>query len=230
MNKQTIEDVLRNVPLFKELINTELKEIVNIAITRTYQKGTHIFMHEDPLDYVYFIHTGKVKIYKNDIQGKEQIVSVLSEGDMFPHVGFFRKGNYPASSFAVESTAVVAISISHFEQLLLQHPEVCIKLFRVMGEKIIDLQKRLEEQILNNTYEQIVKLLLRLSETHGTEIDSHTRVLSTQFTNKELANMIGTTRETISRTITKLKKKGSITVNCDGNLVIDVNKFESEIL
>ena len=67
---------------------------------------------------------GKIKIYKNDVNGREQIVSILKKGDMFPHVGFFRKGTYPAYSYVLEDAKVVVISIAHFEKLLLLHPLV----------------------------------------------------------------------------------------------------------
>ncbi len=124
-------------------------------------------MQGDPLDRVFFIHEGRVKIYKTDVSGKEQIVSVLQNGDMFPHAGFFRTGGYPAHAEIMEDATLLVIPIQEFEQLLLQRPDVCIKLFRVMGEKIIDLQSRLEEQIFHNTYEQILMLFLRLAKTHG---------------------------------------------------------------
>ena len=229
MNISIVKTMLKKVPLFKELTSSELDEIVNISQTRAFENGFHVFMQEDPLNCVYFIYSGKIKIYKNDINGKEQIVSILQSDEMFPHVGFFRKGHYPASALVVEDAKLVVISIAHFEKLLLKHPEVCMKLFRVMGEKIIDLQNRLEEQILNNTYEQIVKLLLRLSKTHGQPIDSSKTILSSHFTNKELANMIGTTRETVSRTITKLKKNRLIETNDKGRFILNVDLLEEEL-
>ncbi|WP_449536699.1 Crp/Fnr family transcriptional regulator [Ferdinandcohnia sp. Marseille-Q9671] len=229
MNRIEITEVLRTVPLFKELTSNELEEMVNIAQYRKYKKGSHVFMQEDPLEHVFFIYNGKVKIYKNDINGKEQIVTIQKDGDMFPHVGFFRKGNYPAYSLVLEDTMAVVISISHFESVLLQHPQVSIKLFRVLGEKIVDLQNRLEAQILNNTYEQIIKLMMRLCETDGHEMANGKKMITTQFTNKDLANMIGTTRETVSRTLTKLKKKQLIEVDEKGNIIVDSEAIEDEL-
>ncbi|WP_010284081.1 Crp/Fnr family transcriptional regulator [Bacillus timonensis] len=229
MNRTEITDVLQTVPLFKELTSNELEEMVNIAQYRQFKKGTHVFMQEDPLENVYFIYKGKIKIYKNDINGKEQIVTVQKDGDMFPHVGFFRKGNYPAYALALEDTMAVVISISHFESVLLQHPQVCIKLFRVMGEKIVDLQNRLEAQILNNTYEQIIKLMMRLCNTDGKQMPDGRIMITTQFTNKDLANMIGTTRETVSRTLTKLKKKDIVKVDAKGNIIVHLEGLEDEL-
>jgi CRP/FNR family transcriptional regulator len=112
---------------------------------------------------------------------------------------------------------------------LIENPELCIKVFNVLGEKIVDLQNRLEEQILNNTYEQIIKLLIRLGEKHGTKNDDGNVVLKNEFTNKDLANMIGTTRETVSRTLTKMKKEELIEMDDEGNMIFDPETLMDEI-
>lgn len=232
MNHDKIKNLLKSVTIFKELNNEEIEHIVDIAQPRTFARQSHVFMQGDELDRVFFIYKGKVKIYKTDIQGKEQIVSILKDGDMFPHVGFFRKGGYPAHAEIIDEATIIVIPIEKFEQTLLKYPELSIKLFRVLGEKIIDLQNRLEEQILHNSYHQIVRLLLRLTKTYSkvhTESDNHF-VLTTQFTNRELANMIGSSRETVSRTLTKLKKKKLVHINPDGFFIINKELLEDELL
>lgn len=229
MGNQSVHSLLKNVPLFKELVDEELQSIVNITMSRTYRQRQLVFMQGDPLDRVFFIHSGKVKIYKSDVSGKEQIVTILQAGDMFPHAGFFRKGDYPAHAEITEDATLMFIPITAFEELLIRHPEVSIKLFRVMGEKIIDLQNRLEEQILHNTYEQIIMLLLRLSDPYGVEIHGGKQQLTTQFTNRELANMIGSSRETVSRTLTQLKKNKLIETDEGGYFILDKDALEDEL-
>ncbi|WP_026700660.1 Crp/Fnr family transcriptional regulator [Salibacterium aidingense] len=220
---------LKGVPLFKELTEAEIEPIVKIAHVRTYKPRTFVFMQGDPLERVFFIQQGKVKIYKTDINGKEQIVSILKEDDMFPHVGFFGRGSYPAHAELLEESIIVVIPIAEFETILLQYPEVSVKLFRVMGEKIIDLQNRLEEQVLHNTKEQILMLLLRLCEAYGRELGAGQVQLDTYFTNRELANMIGTSRETVSRTLTQLRKKEFIHFNKYGYLNISTEAIQKEL-
>ena len=83
---------------FANLSEHEIYKIVDISISREWNKGSHVFLQDEPLENVYFIYEGKVKIYRTDLNGKEQIVSILKKGEMFPHVGFFRKGGYPAFS------------------------------------------------------------------------------------------------------------------------------------
>ncbi len=229
MKIEEIKKVLADFTLFRELNDFELTKITDIAISREWKKQSHVFLQGDPLENVYFIYNGRIKIYKSDINGKEQIVAIAKKGEMFPHVGFFRKGDYPAYAEVLEPSTLIAIPISKFETVLIENPELCIKVFKVLGEKIVDLQNRLEEQILNNTYEQIVKLLIRLAQKHGKEQEDGTILLKSEFTNKDLANMIGTTRETISRTLTKMKKDELIEVNDEGDMIVDVEILMEEI-
>jgi CRP/FNR family transcriptional regulator, cyclic AMP receptor protein len=229
MKIEVIKKVLADFTLFRELNEFEITKISDIAIAREWKKQSHVFLQGDPLENVYFIYDGKIKIYKSDINGKEQIVAIAKKGEMFPHVGFFRKGDYPAYAEVLEPSTLIAVPISKFETVLIENPELCIKVFKVLGEKIVDLQNRLEEQILNNTYEQIIKLLIRLAQKHGKEQEDGTIVLKSEFTNKDLANMIGTTRETISRTLTKMKKDELIEVDDEGNMIVDVEILMEEI-
>ncbi|WP_106498028.1 Crp/Fnr family transcriptional regulator [Lentibacillus sp. Marseille-P4043] len=229
MNSQSVRELLQKVPLFKDLTEYEMEPIVDLAKSRMYRHGTHIFMQGDPLTNVYFIRQGKVKIYKTDFHGKEQIVNVLQPDDMFPHQGFFRKDSYPAHAEVLEDAILIYIPIHSFEDFLITHPEICIKLFRVLGDKIVDLQNRLEEKILHNTYEQIIMLLLRLARHYGKEIKDNQTRINTHFTNRELANMIGSSRETVSRTLTQLKKQQLITTDKGGYFILQANKLEDEL-
>src|SRR5699024_2793598 len=124
-----IQELLQKFTIFKGLTDPEMEPIVDLAKHRLCRRGTHIFMQDDPLTNVYFIHKGKVKIYKTDLHGKEQIVNILQPGDMFPHQGFFRKDNYPAHAEVIEDANLIYIPISQFENFLITHPEICIKLF-----------------------------------------------------------------------------------------------------
>lgn len=229
MNKEQIKDVLSEFSLFRSLSESEIYTIVDISISREWNKGSHVFLQDEPLENVYFIYEGKIKIYRTDLNGKEQIVSILKKGDMFPHVGFFRKGNYPAFSEVLENAILVVVPISQFEKVLIENPELCIKVFKVLGEKIVDLQERLESQILNNTYQQIIKLLIRLGKEHGEELDDGRIYLKGEFTNRDLANMIGTTRETVSRTLTKLKKEQLLETDANHDLIFDPNLLDEEL-
>lgn len=228
MWRKSVKDLLQQFPLFKHLTDEEMEPVLEIARNRIYRKGTHLFMQGDPLTNVYFIMHGKIKIYRSDLQGKEQIVNVLGENEMFPHQGFFRNDDYPAHAEVLDEATLIYIPIHQFEQFLISNPEVSVKVFRVLGDIIVDLQNRLEEQILYNTYEQIILLLLRLTKSHGKEIADGSFQITTPFTNRDLANMIGSSRETVSRTLTQLKKNNLIETK-SGKIIVDRAKLEEEL-
>ncbi|EMT47086.1 Crp/Fnr family transcriptional regulator [Anoxybacillus flavithermus] len=222
-----VKERLKAISLFSTLSDQELDAIVHIATVRTYKPKTLAFMQGDPLDRVFFIARGMVKIYKTDTNGKEQIVSLLQEGDMFPHTGFFRRGAYPAHAEMMSETTLIVIPIEQFEQTLICYPQLCVKLFRVMGEKIIELQTRLEEFAFHNTAEQLARLFIRLAKTNGTYVNGRYR-LKAPLTTRELANMIGTARETVSRALSQLKQQDIVTTDEDGCYIIDVHALQQK--
>ncbi|MHA6261179.1 Crp/Fnr family transcriptional regulator [Sporosarcina sp. CAU 1771] len=224
----TLKKILRDVPLFKDLSDEEIEPFYDIARKQSFADKSMIFMHEAPVTQVFIIATGKVKVFRNDIIGKEQIICVKQSGDLFPHVGFFRPGNYPAHAQAIEDTVLFSISIKDFEKVLVVNPHLSIKLLRVLGDRIVELQQRLEEMSLRSTNERILLLLQRLCETHSSVQPDGWIQINTKFTNADLANMIGTTRESVNRMISQLKKEGSLKVK-DGQYVICPDKVKENV-
>lgn len=225
---EQLKETIKQFRIFKDLCDKEIIPFLEIIKKKKFADKTMVFMHEDPITHVYFVATGKVKVFRNDMAGKEQIVCVKQPGDMFPHVGFFRKGNYPAHAQVIEDTELFFISIQDFEEVLLANPHLAIKLFSVLGDQIVDVQQRLEEMALRSTNERILLLLLRLSETHREgEADGWIK-LNTKFTNSDLANMIGTTRESVNRMVSHLKKEEAVKL-VEGSYFIHPEKVEEEL-
>lgn len=230
MSHKDIFDFLRQFPVFKDLNEFEMKPIAEFSQKNKYDVGQIVFMQDEPITNVYFIKAGKVKIYKTDYEGKEQIVNVLQKNDMFPHQGLFRKGNYPAHAEIIDGKAtLINIPIASFENFLITHPEISIKMFRVLGDIIMDLQNRLEEKILYNVYDQIIMLLIRLAKKNGETIDEDYVKIKLSLTNRELANMIGSSRETVSRTLTQLRKNNLILDGEDGYLIINWTALQDKV-
>lgn len=228
MEKQKPLELLQKISLFRGLNEEELSKIEQLLIQRTFMERMVVFMQGEPLDYVYFIAMGKVKIYRADENGREQIVNVLQTGDLFPHVGFFHQSLYPANAIMMEKGVLLALPTGRFQSLLQSHPSLSLKLLAVMETKIIELQGRLEEMVMHDTFGRIVLLLLRLSRIHGVNDGDMIR-LNVPFTNLELANMIGTTRETISRAFSQLKKADAIQTTSDHYLLLSVERLEKQL-
>ncbi|WOV88942.1 Crp/Fnr family transcriptional regulator [Sporosarcina oncorhynchi] len=224
-----IESILKNTMFFRDLSNQELTLFLPILNKKKLLDKTNLFLQGDPITNVYIATAGKIKIFRHDPSGKEQVLHFKQVGDLFPHVGFFRRGQYPANAQAIEDSEVYTVSIKDFEQVLLDNPSLFIKLFRVLGDQIVNLQQRLEEMALRSANERILLLLVRLCETHGTIVKDGWIKLNTRFKNADLANMIGTTRESVNRMISHLRKEDAVIIE-DGEYLVYVDKIKDELL
>lgn len=218
-------DLLAQIPLFRGLDEEELSKISHLLLRRTFAERTGLFLQGDSLQTVFFIISGKVKIYRNDEAGREQVVTVLQTGDMFPHVGFFSTGTYPAHAVMIESGEMLTLSTARFRQLIESTPTLCLKLLAVIEHKYMELQSRLAEMVMHDTHGRLVRMLTRLAQMHGEPREGRVR-LNISITNQELANMIGTSRETVNRMLNQLKREGAVEMGGDQHLMLDVGKLE----
>ncbi|WP_339250378.1 Crp/Fnr family transcriptional regulator [Sporosarcina sp. FSL W8-0480] len=220
---------LKNTMFFKDLSEKELEPFLPIMHKRKLPDKTMLFFQGDPITHVFIAKTGKIKIFRNDYTGKEQVLHFKQQGDLFPHVGFFRQGNFPAHAQAIEDSEVYSIDIKEFEQVLMTHPSASVKMVKILGDRIVSLQQRLEEMALRSANERILLLLIRLSETHGTELENGWVKLNTRFKNVDLANMIGTSRESVNRMISQLRKDEAVELK-DGDYLVFPEKLKDDLL
>ncbi|HEX7057710.1 MAG TPA: Crp/Fnr family transcriptional regulator [Bacilli bacterium] len=215
--KETIRQL---IPLFKDLTPQEMDYVDQITIQRHYRKRSVIFSEGGDKESVFFIEDGLVKTYKTDENGNEQIVSFLKTGDMFPHTGFFNSNPYPATAEALVDSKLLAIPVHSFEQLMVSTPTIAVKVMRVMGAKIQELQVKLQELTGQDVQYRALSFLLKLAAKHGKPEGSALRI-DLPMTNQEFANAIGTTRETVNRMINSLRKAKIIEL--DRNEIVILN-------
>lgn len=219
--------LLLQFPIFQNLDDDEYEKIEPFFFYKKAEKNTYLFKQGATLEGIYFLFFGKVKVFKTNSQGKEQLVNLYSGKDIFPHIGYyFHIRKYPANALIVQDAELFYIPTDKIEPLLLQSPIISMLFLDVMGEKVIDLHNRLEDKLLGSTMSQIIKLLIRLSEKHGVTLTNNKVLLKETFQNTELANMIGMTRETVSRTMNHLYEDEIIMKDKKGRLVIDMEKIK----
>jgi CRP/FNR family transcriptional regulator len=216
---------LLQIPLFRSLNPQELARIREIAIYRVFRKKTAIFLEGSEKEAVYFILDGLVKAYKTDEEGHEQIVSLLQTGDMFPHTGFFNDAPYPATTEALVDTHLLAIPLRGFAQIILEMPTIAVKVIDVMGEKIVELQQKLQQFTGHDANGRILDLLLYLADKHGSASDSRIHI-EWPMTNQEIANTVGTSRETVNRLLNQLKKQRIVDMNRSEMIILDIEALK----
>ncbi|MBC8081306.1 MAG: Crp/Fnr family transcriptional regulator [Gorillibacterium sp.] len=220
------ENLLRLVPLFRDLTREELERVHNISIPRTYRKKTVVFSEGTDKESIFFIQEGLVKAYKTDENGNEHIISFLKVGDMFPHTGFFNQDPYPATAEVTMDSRILAIPIRSFEQLMMDMPIIAIKVMRAMSDKIKELQETLQNITGQDVYDRAVSFLLKLVDSYGTFKNGKVHI-DLPMTNQEFASAIGTTRETINRIITQLRKEELLESSRSGFIILDYDALKS---
>lgn len=227
MNPDPMTSFLRQVPLFQGLNESELERIEEIAVSRYFPRRTTVFSEGSEKEAVYFIQDGLVKTYKTDENGHEQIVSILKPGEMFPHTGFFNQNPYPATAEAIVDAKLLAVPVRQFERLMMNVPSIAIKMMRVMGDKIRELQEKLQVLSGQDVRHRAMSFLLQLAEQHG-HLSGNKMTINLPMTHQEFANSIGTSRETISRLLNQMSKEGLLKVDRSRIVLSDLESFKQQ--
>ncbi|RKD22920.1 hypothetical protein BEP19_11845 [Ammoniphilus oxalaticus] len=220
-NRRFIVQYLHLFPLFKELNRKEQEDLVSRCLYRTVKKTTYLYRQGDQLDRVFFLCQGRVRIYKVDDKGRDLILSIYTRAKTFPYDHFLSDHcHYSTNAVAEEDVEIFTIPIADLEQLLIKYPRMSIALLKIIGNQLNDMQFRLENKMLNTIEEQIVKLLIQLSKDHGITLSTKQILFLTPFQIKDLANMVGLSRETVSRVVTKLISKKLVARDKQGRFIL----------
>lgn len=225
MSKEKVSAFLQQVPLFHDLNAQELERIEDISIARSVAKKSTVFLEGSAKEAVYFIRSGLVKTYKTDEHGHEQIVSFLKSGDLFPHTGFFNQNPYPATAEAIVDTQLLAIPVRTFEQLMISTPSIAVKMMRVMGDKIRELQEKLQVLSGQDVKHRALTFLLQLAEQHGKPQEGAI-MINLPMTHQEIATSVGTTRETINRLLNQLSKEALLELDRNRIVILDLEALK----
>ncbi len=201
--------VLKNIPLFADLKDEIIQKIFNLMQKRVYKKGNIILMEEEFGDTLFILNKGSVKITRLSDDGREVILSILGEGDFFGEMSIFDGENRSANVIALEDTSVLILKRGDFLDLLEKHPRIAIVLLQEMAMRLRRSDQQIEGLSLSDAENRIAMSLLRLAEDLGI-IKQGQVVIENLPYQQDIANMAGTSRETVSRMLTLLQRKGYI--------------------
>lgn len=219
---------LKKIAIFSDLDEGSLERIASLINERRYQKGSLIFMEGEEAEAVYFIKKGKVKIFKTGQDGREHIINILPEGEVFAESCLFGLNKYPASAEAYEDIEALLIKIKDFEKLLEEYPKISIGIIKAMGKRLQMVSKKIENLALRDAYGKTAMLLMDLIlKKHSKLYDG--LEFDTDLSRQEMASMVGLTRETFTRALAKLKESGAIDFERDRIKIISVDKLKDFI-
>ncbi len=209
---------LKDIALFKNLSEEEIKELSAYLTSSSYKKREHIFSEGDPPDWFYIVSTGKVKITRLSNEGKEVILEIISPGDIFGGVAVLKNFPYPANAVAMEDTEVLKISRKNLMRVVDRFPNLMYCIALQLGDRMKSSYESLKNIALERVEARIAALLLKLAGKVGVETNEGL-LIDMRLTKQDVADMVGTTVETSIRTFSKFKKQGLLS-DSDGKIVI----------
>ncbi|MEW6118148.1 MAG: Crp/Fnr family transcriptional regulator [Nitrospirota bacterium] len=220
MKNNCIDDFLRMVPAFSEVSDQALNEIKTHLYKEHYPKGGIIFQQGDPVTALYIVEMGKIEIYKDDEEGKRLTMWFINPAEMFcvPTLIF---GKAIASAEAVKDTLLYCLDKEHFDRILREFPEFSTGLLLCLSNRILSYSNSVDKIAFNSTVSRIAEILL----THKTADEEGNTVCLLSQT--DITSLAGICRETVCRTLNKLKADHIISVKYRMIIIHDLQKLKA---
>lgn len=219
---------LKYVPLFSELDDSLLSKIEEIGKIRDFKKDITIIDQSNTGTGLYIITKGKVKVTENDTQGGEIILEMLGEQDYFGEMSLIDNKNPSANVVAMEDTKVFFIGREEFKNLLKDNPVMGIALLEEMTRRLRITGSKIKSLSISDAEGRIASAILQIAENSG--IIHQGTVKVTLPYQHDIASLAGTSRETVSRVLHSLERKGIIEFDGSKLRIPDYNSFRKSYI
>ncbi len=217
--------LLKRVPLFSPLNEDDLGKIRNLCVTQHYVKDQIILIEEEAGNTLFLIQKGRVKVSRMSDDGREVILSILEPGDFFGELSLIDGKARSASVTAIEDSEVLMLRRGDFLGLLADYPQISISLMKELATRIRKSDTQIKSLSLQDAMGRVASSLIMLAEDHG-RIRKNEVVIPKIPLQQDLANMAGTSRETISRVFRYLEDEQLIQRSGRRITIPDFNRFK----
>jgi CRP-like cAMP-binding protein len=209
---------LKKVPLLADLGQDTLARLADKVEMKEIRRRQVLYLPGDPGAAVYFVNGGRVKVSKVTRDGKELTLAYRGPGEIFGETCIIDGGPREEMAEAMENALVTEIERGEFERLLQAHAILGYRLTKVLAQRRREVESKIENLVFKDVNAKLAELLLRLASEYGVDDGNRGTLVALKITHQEMANLIGSTRETVSLTLAQFKKKGLIST--EGRKVI----------
>lgn len=202
-----IDPILSITPLFQGLSVQQRDEISAIAVDRRYQRGELIFMEGDKADGFYIVAEGQVKIFKTSLEGKEQILHIYGPGNLFGEVPVFSGAHFPANAQTLAASRILFLPRASFVGLIARHPSLSMNMLGELSMRLRQFTLQIENLSLKEVPSRLASYLIYLAEEQA-----RTDRVTLDISKGQLASLLGTIPETLSRIFAKMSAQSLIRV------------------
>jgi len=218
-------DLLATVPIFSDLSANVLDELLSRMTKRSYQKNNMILMEDEFGDTFFIIASGSIKITRVSEDGREVILAMLGESEFFGEMSLLDGETRSANAIAIEESEVLILKRHDFLLFLERFPKIAISLLTEMAGRIRKSDQQIESLSLSDAEHRIGITLIRMAEELGTIRQGKVEISNLPY-QQDIANMAGTSRETVSRMMKILEDKGFIKRSGHSLSILDYSQFK----
>src|SRR5262245_3917081 len=208
---------LKKIPLLGELSIDGLARLAEKVELTEVRRRQVIYLPGDPGHSVYFVNGGRVKISKVNRDGKELTLAYRGPGEIFGELALIDGGPREDMAEAMDNALLTVVAREEFEHLVERERSVGYRLTKVLAPRRREVEAKIEHLVFKDVNAKLAGLLIRLAGEYGVD-DSRGTLVALKITHQEMANLIGSTRETVSLTLSQFKRRGLI--QTDGRKVI----------
>jgi CRP-like cAMP-binding protein len=218
-------EFLKSIPIFSDLDDERLKQIAHLGSQKLYKKDTTVLHENETGSALFVIISGKVKVSRESEDGKEVILSILNESDFFGEMAILDGMSRSATVTATEDTELFLIQRTDFLDLLHSNPEISVSLLHELTRRLRSSDMKIKSLSLKDAEGKVASVILQLADDIGKIKQGKVQIERLPFQH-DLANMAGTSRETISRTIHSFAKRGLIELEGTRLTINNYEKFK----
>jgi CRP/FNR family transcriptional regulator, cyclic AMP receptor protein len=216
-------EVLRTVPIFSELSDEDITSLAKLASRKRYPKDTVVFFENEEGDFFFTILEGRIKVTILGDDGREVILSVLGPGDFFGEMALLDNEPRSATAIAVEESELLSLHRNDFQSTLNDNKSITSALIRVLSARLRRANHQISTLALLDVYGRVARVIVDMAREEGKRLRDG-RIAFRRATHQEIANRIGTTRETVTRMLKDLERQGLIHV--EGKEIVVQPDFE----
>lgn len=208
--------LLRNVPLFAVLPESQLALLTSVVSRRTFPRGTTIMSAGEETDSLYVVISGRLKVMMSDDEGREVILAMLGPSEFFGEMGLLDDSPRSATVVTVESCELLILAKKDFKRCLLENFEMAMTVMRGLVKRLREADQKIGSLALMDVYGRVARLLLDTAEI----VDGQ-KIVTKKLAKQDIAKMIGASREMVSRVMKDLQTGGFIEVRSGSIIVRD---------
>ena len=213
--------VVSGIPMFSGLADHYLKQIEAVAVEKKFARGEMIFSEGDDGDGFYMVAEGQVKIYKSSPEGKEKILHIFGPGEPFGEVPVFTGRAFPATALALAKSTLLFFPKSAFLELIAKNPSLALAMLGVLSMRLREFTVQIENLALKEVPGRLASYLLLASEER-----ERAESIELEISKGQLASLLGTIPETLSRIFSKMTTHGLIEVDGKTIRLLDMDGIE----